>query len=1184
LLYFAGGAPGGRVRLCGGDSFSVVPDPGRPFRGRRRMSSAARTICIAAAIFVFGIRSADAQPGAHTLIFEGGGVRDVASSSMGETLYVASYASDEIIAIDPARATVLRRVKVDKGPAAIAVDSTGIAVLSRAVSSVSVLDTGDLSVRARVAVTPGTSVLFGAGASRVVALNPFASEVSVIDTRVGTVLKTVSLSGGIPVGGCFDGERIAIIGRTQPVVWWLDANTLDVLATSALPDAPQVIVSPVPGSFVIQVDRGMIRVDGTTHEAMTPVGLRAQSLSAFDGGVICIAGGVVRSYGPDLQEEHSWAIPEGAESARWVGAALFTWSPTLGRVWRVDAPGTPVISADAESGEAASAVVQLELAAVVDAPVEPAVAASVVVAESEPAPMPTAPPAPVEAPADATAPEAEPEYRFTIQPTRLGLGGFKPYAPHFGDPTGRTFQEAVAHALDVRADEDSLLSAEIPDHLDNLKFGGQLRSVGSAESAAASADGGVEFDLADVHVRTDSIALESRPRKLRMDGASKFSRGASVLEAESVEAFDTEPTNIPGFWPIVPSRMEKPVPHPLVPRGYKEPSPRSRPPLGTIEMKGLNWDETERRLTAERLELNTLSRRAIITNAKGEAGPLYFGADTLRIRGPGSAEAEDFWITTCDLPEPHYRVRVARIESDGQQEVTVTHARLQLGQADTPIYLPRYAASLAPGERAFGTELTIAGSTALGSYVNVAQWFRVTDSVDVAPRVYATAKQGIGFGFDSEYDFMKDPASPLFRSTGQLRTLYTTEQNGYTEWYHRQELTPDTVLLGQWEQWYERDVIKDFYNNDYENRTGPRSFLSVAHTRPEYMVAGTVAPSTHDFTSETEKLPELTFNMFERRLADGFYGTVGAVGGYYETQPETIGAGRIATLGRLSYDWNVARGFNVLPFVELDGTYYSQTLDESGDAFRGTATAGMTVQSRLQRSYPGLGNFTGFKHIVIPSTTISFTPDATLDAEETPLFDAIDKRPGRARVENTLDNILLGKNSVNGKVWPVARLTFYHGHDFENEAIKADDYEVDFEVRPRPAWGVRTVGEIHDVSNSSVLPGDDFNRLIAYAFYDNKLDKNTLNGRVGFAYTESGPGVLNQEVLYGVGYKIASKWSVAFEHRYDFELNEFTRQTYSIRRKLHDWEIALTVRDRQDSIDIGIQINLVDFPEIGAGL
>ncbi len=1144
--------------------------------------------------------SAVAQPGTATQIYSGGSVRDVSGSPAGDAVYVAAYASDEVIEIDPANGSIRRRIKVDDGPSAIAVDSTGIAVLCRAASSVSILTTEDFTVRARVTVAPGTSVLFGAGTGRVGAVNPFDGTVLLIDVATGSVLKQTTLTGGIPVDAAYDGERIAVVGRTNSTAWLLDAGSLEVIATKTLSNAPRSIVSPATGHFVAETESGLMLLSGASLDVSQTLELRAKNLDVYGGGVLCIEDGTVLLFGTTLQAQGSSALPEGADAARWIGSSMLSWSPALGRVWRTETATTVALAelppaaiepspepVAATSGPQTPPAIEEAPAAVVQSPAiveEPAIVA----AESppvvqDPAPIiePVAEPVAASIPPVETKPE--PEYRFTVQPTRLFLGGFKPYAPHFGDPTGRTFDEALARALDVGMDEDSLLSAEFPDRVENLKFGpgGTLRSIGAEGRTAAAADGGVEFDLGDVHVSADRITLKSDPRDLLLEGSPKLTRGESILAAERIHAFDAPILKFPGIRPIVPSQQEKPVPHPLVPHGYKEPDPESRPPLGTVEFDAVTWDETERSLTADRLDVNTLTRRANLTNAEGQAGPVYFGADTLQVLGPRAAAGEDFWMTTCDLPDPHYRIRFSRAESQTGDEVIVTHARLQLRNMETPLYVPRYTASTEPGEQGIGTELNIGGSTDLGTYMNVAQWFRASDEVSLAPRVYATTKEGIGVGFDAEYDFMEKPSSSLFRSQGQLRTLYTTEKNGYTEWYHRQELTPDTVVLGQWEQWYEQDVIKDFYNSEYENRTGPRSFLSLAHTRPEYLIAGTVAPSTHDFTQETEKLPELTFHLFERQLAGGFYGTFDAVGGYYDTEPETISAGRGAMLARLSYDWNVARGFNVLPFVELDGTYYTETLDESGDAFRGGATAGVTAQARVQRSFPGLGNFAAFKHIIIPSATISYRPDATLEAAETPQFDALDKRPGRLRVESTLDNILLGKNAINDKVWPVARLTFYQGYDLENEAIKANDYEVDLEVRPRPAWGVRTVAEVHDVSNSSELPGDDFNRVISYVFYDNLLHKNTLNGRVGFAYTESGPGVLNQEVLYGVGYKIAKKWSVAFEHRYDFERAEFTRQTYSIRRRLHDWEIGVTVRDRSDSLDVGIQINLVDFPEIG---
>jgi hypothetical protein len=289
-------------------------------------------------------------------------------------------------------------------------------------------------------------------------------------------------------------------------------------------------------------------------------------------------------------------------------------------------------------------------------------------------------------------------------------------------------------------------------------------------------------------------------------------------------------------------------------------------------------------------------------------------------------------------------------------------------------------------------------------------------------------------------------------------------------------------------------------------------------------------------------------------------------------------------VGRLSYDWNAAPGFNVLPFAELEGAYYSQDVDEDDDAFQSSATVGVTLQARLQRAYKGVKQFSGFKHIIVPSMTVLYRPAATTDAAEIPRFDDLDDRPERLRIENTIDNILLGRNASTDEIWPVARLTLYQGSDFYNERAESSDYEVEIEVRPRPWWGVNTVGEIHDVESGGNDRGQDFNRFLGYVFFDNEIGKNNLNARVGFAHTSAAGETLNQEILYGVGYKLSEKWSAAFEQRFDIHRNEFSRQTYAIRRRLHEWEMAFFVRDRERGLDIGFEVNLTDFREIGFGL
>jgi hypothetical protein len=1109
---------------------------------------------------------------APVLLFQGGGARDVAVAPGGDTIYVAVYQANEVLAIDSADGSVRGRARVGAGPSALAAVDGDLVVLSRTGASLAILSALDLSAKATVPVSPGTSAIFAAGPRRIVTVNPLAGEAGVVDLAMGAIVKTATLADAVPAGGVFGGGRIAIIGHAPAVVWTLDADSLDVILRRELPSAPRAIASMADGRFIVATDDALILLDGSSLEIIRTAALAASGLAASSEGVLCVTGGGMRAFTAGLDAQESWPLPEGAVALRWAGPALVTWSPSLGRVWRVRA--APVRVAAAPVGEAV--------------PTTPVIVALPVtqMARVDAAPAADAPPA---ASARGSSPRQEdveasrPEYSLTVRPTRLHLGGFQPYAPRFGDPTGRTFDEELARALDFSHDEDSLTHVDFDKRLDKLiiREGASIRGTGQGATAQLDWEGGVDLMVDGVHVTAERLEKASDPSELVLEGATKLERGASSLTADRIRAFDAWPPTIPGVWPLVPSRGQKAVPHPLVPRGYLEPEPRPRSPLGAVEMQDVVWVEPQRRLEADRLEVNALRRRSSFLNPEGQAGPLYFGAQSLEVRTPMEILGQDLWVTTCDLPVPHYRLRLSRVESEGSDRLVVSSARLQLGKINTPLYVPRLTAALLPGERRLGTDLDIGGASSLGSFINVAQWFRVNPNVELAPRVYATAKKGIGIGLDGKYDYMNDPSSPLFRSRGEFETLYTTEEDGYTHWYHRQELTPDTVLLGQWEQWYEQDVIKEFHRDEYESRAGPRSFVSVARTRPQYLATATVAPSLHGFTEETEKLPELTFHLFERELGAGLYGTFDGAAGYYETRPETVGAVRTVTVGRLSYDWNVARGLNVLPFVEVEGTYYSDTLDDGRDAFRGTTTVGVTAQARTQRTFAGVGNFTGFKHLIIPSATLSFRPDATLAAEDTPRFDALDSRPGRFRIESTLDNIVLGKNAPTGEVWPVTRLTLYQGNDLENEAIRSNDYEMDLQVRPRPAWGLQAIGEIHQVNESPGLPGEDFSRLLTYVFYDDKLGKNKVNGRVGFAYTESADNVLNQEILYGVGYRISGRWSAAFEQRYDFERDELTRQSYWVRHKLHDWEVALGIRARQSSVDVVIQINLVNFPEIG---
>ena len=88
----------------------------------------------------------------------------------------------------------------------------------------------------------------------------------------------------------------------------------------------------------------------------------------------------------------------------------------------------------------------------------------------------------------------------------------------------------------------------------------------------------------------------------------------------------------------------------------------------------------------------------------------------------------------------------------------------------------------------------------------------------------------------------------------------------------------------------------------------------------------------------------------------------------------------------------------------------------------------------------------------------------------------------------------------------------------------------------------------------------------------------TFDSRLGFSYTETRGRVFNREVLYGIGYRLTNQWSVAMEHRYDFEFDELRTQTYEVRRIWDCWETAIRFRDRESGFDINFEISLTALP------
>ncbi|MGI6138408.1 MAG: LPS-assembly protein LptD [Candidatus Hydrogenedentales bacterium] len=727
-----------------------------------------------------------------------------------------------------------------------------------------------------------------------------------------------------------------------------------------------------------------------------------------------------------------------------------------------------------------------------------------------------------------------------------------------------------------------------------------LRDI-KADSMVADLTTGETVLNNNVHLRLGSMLFESDSfRYSETEGHYQAQGQVRVYQHESELTADSLTYTTPEQELVERSFILEPGPD-------EQSFAKRRLSMGRLLAENLHVVEPTRELYADYVDYDFAKECGELHNARGLATVFYYEAAYIQINSPEDAVIKDAWLTTCPRPNPHYRIHVKELTLKGAEEVTLRKARLYLGRVKTPFYIPFFRS----GEDSPYTLDYDSGRRAeLGYFANVGTQFEITPEVSAGPRIMPTEKEGVGLGGDLYYDFMNKPTSPLYRSKGEIHGLHTTSDRGYGLLRHRWEYDKDLVLRMEAEQWSDEDFYKDFFYEDYRNRTEPRTFADIRYRTEDFIAAGTARVNTHGWINEAEQLPEVSFHLIERPLAENFYVSYDTLTGYNRRKWLDQEGARSLHIARLTYDWEPAKSLNITPFYEAAGAWYHRTLEGSEDATRFSNHMGVTAQTRMHKIYPGALGFSGFKHVLEPSVTYSYRTSPTLASQKTPFYDSYDNVYGRSRIETKINNVIYGRDAETNDVWQVARLTLYQGNDFWNEVRKADDYEFEVDIRPRSWWGFQLIGEKHNV-RGFIVPDDapplykrwfyqgyerlfdrsfnheaeyckamnaDFSRLLTQVYYDKTPLGGKVSGRLGFAYTDTRGEIYNQEILYGMGYKLSDTWAIGFEHIYNIKDNYMRNQTYEIRHAFDCLETALRFRDRESGFDVNVEVSLVAFP------
>ncbi|NLV40402.1 MAG: LPS assembly protein LptD [Candidatus Hydrogenedentes bacterium] len=1037
--------------------------------------------------------------------------------------------------------------------------------------------------------------------------------------------------------------RVAVTDNGSEANWvaWvgLSSNALTTMNLSdkngrltacALPGKPLALVWLAGEVFAVATPSGILLCRAGGIEPCAEKALPVTDMAKDGEGLVVLSGGDVVMLDGELNETGRVPLEMPARLIRACGPVLVAMAPQEGQqravVWNRK-PQAAAETAPAESGPEAveppeavaseNGVEIVEAAAAAPSP-EPAPAPGEQVPETAPVAAPPAqePEAP-ESPAAVPAPEvgvpaeeaapAEETAAAPAAPAEKPQGRYRSF-PMFTSSLRAPSLNTATHKLIGGGEQKGLRDAltrpmefgepglgftppDWTEPLRDLEADSMTTDLTTGKTVMRD---NVRLRLGEMAFRSDQFSYSDEQGSYSAEGHVEVSQHASSLTADYLSYATPDAAVVERSFVLEPRDEQNMA--------------KKRLSMGRITGRNFHMNEPTRELLVEEVDYDFAAQKGTLTNARGRAAYFYYSAEKLHILGPEEFIAENAWFTTCPGDPPGYRIMVKELHVEKGEVVTGKGARLALGNVKAPFLLPIWGSTAGPYP--WSVDFDSGRYAETGYYLNLGQQFQVSKELSLGPRIMPTEKEGVGLGGDIYYDHMETPSSRLYRTAGEFHGLQTTENRGYLAWYNRFEPNRDLVLRMQAEQWSDEEFFKDFFYEQYRHRSDPRTFANLTLRKEEFIATGTARINTHSWAGETERLPEATFHLVERPLVDRLMFSFDTVNGYNDRNPGREYGTRSVNIARMSYDWDPASWLSVTPFYELEGAWYQRERTSEDSATRVSNLAGVTLQTRLHREFPGFWGFSAFKHVILPSVTYSYRPEPTLAAEDAPRFDALDNVYGRSRLETKLTNVIYGRDAETNDVWQAARLTLYQGNDFWNETRKADDYEAELDLRPRPWWGMQLAGERHDTRRPESLLEEnylesrfykayeratgkvlneraadlnlryaDYSRILTQLYYDNTVVGGRFNTRIGFAYSDTDGNIYNRDVLYGLGYRLSENWGVSFEHIYDLNGDEMRSQTYEIRRSFKCWETALRFRDRQSGFDVNMEISLTAFPD-----
>lgn len=647
----------------------------------------------------------------------------------------------------------------------------------------------------------------------------------------------------------------------------------------------------------------------------------------------------------------------------------------------------------------------------------------------------------------------------------------------------------------------------------------------------------------------------------------------------------------------------------------------------------------DREWIGDSLFYNFQTRALHLDVSRAKAGEIYVQSQSVRESGTNAYASAQGYLTTCDYPEPHYRLTYRRLVIYPDDRIVGYHAVLKAGPVPL-FYWPYFQKKV--GDDHMPLSLRPGVSSRYGAYLLMAYEWGVSKEVTLTPRLDIRERRGIGGGLQMDYDagewaqgtfrgyYASDPdprdkKDTLFNKATPSAAVDTEDfdTNRYRlDWAHKTSPLDTVEVMLKADYLSDPDVVEDYFRGEYRKEIQPDTFADVTYTGESFTAGMLARPNVNEFFTKTERLPEASWSFVRTPL--------GASGVFYEGD-NTVGylnrefADTYTAALPRPKDYNTIRGdsfhqvvypklfFGWLSIVPRAGgrvTYYSRTATPgTDDTVRGVFNTGAEASFKLSHVYDtGSERFDihGLRHVITPSLNHAYV---TITRNDDPRnlfpFDTIDAFDPLATATPPLKRY--SRRTETTRFNPV---------DFPAyNAVDAIDYENVFRVGLRNQLQTKREGKPYDLVDLFVfsdlhvdprkdqdteLFGDLEIRPVKWMAIDTEArwsfdreDLLDLNAEVRLLQQDRWSFGIGQRYLRNDNHQIAAdfryalneNWAFAVIERFDIDRGKLDEQEYTIYRDLHCWALALTVNYRSeevgaDEFEVRLVMTLKAFPRL----